>query len=204
MARRLTTAVTGPAAPETLRQGQLERRERIVHAALKALAAEDYDRLMVTDVARSAGVALGTLYRYFSSKEHLIAAAFLEWHSALDKKVRARSFEGMTERERLDELFKRTIKAFELQPQFFRVMMMMESTSDPYASEAFARLTPMWDSILEAAFDGPLDEQRRFRSYILNTVLFAGLRSWLTGRGSIDDVYRNVEGTLEVIYGGAN
>ena len=33
------------------------------------------------DVAREAGVALATVYRYFTSKEHLYAAALLDWAS---------------------------------------------------------------------------------------------------------------------------
>ena len=35
------------------------------------------------DVAQEAGVALATVYRYFTSKEHLYAAALLEWADEL-------------------------------------------------------------------------------------------------------------------------
>ena len=36
------------------------------------------------DVAERSGVALGTIYRYFSSKDHVAAAALLEWARSLD------------------------------------------------------------------------------------------------------------------------
>ena len=66
--------IDGPPAPETLRRDQLARRERIVRTAARALANGDYDQVKVSDVARDSGVALGTLYRYFASKEHLQTA----------------------------------------------------------------------------------------------------------------------------------
>lgn len=52
------------------------RRERILDAAAELGSAADYDRVQMVDVAKSAGVAIGTLYRYFPSKTHLFGALF--------------------------------------------------------------------------------------------------------------------------------
>lgn len=79
--------VTGPPAPETLNQNQAARRHRIIRTALRALASSDYEQVKISDVARDSGVALGTLYRYFASKEHLFAAVFVEWQKALTTKL---------------------------------------------------------------------------------------------------------------------
>ena len=43
--------------------------------------------MKVSEVARESGVALGTLYRYFASKDHLFAAVFVEWQGALKVKL---------------------------------------------------------------------------------------------------------------------
>ena len=128
--------IAGPPAPETLRADQLARRQRIVRAALKALAGSDYEQVKISDVARDSGVALGTLYRYFASKEHLFAAVFVEWQGALKKKLERERPQGETEAERLRDVFHRTIRAFQLQPQFYRVVMVLTATTDPYATEA--------------------------------------------------------------------
>lgn len=66
--------VRSPAAPVSERQ--MVRRERILDAAAELGSAADYDRVQMVDVAKSAGVAIGTLYRYFPSKTHLFAALF--------------------------------------------------------------------------------------------------------------------------------
>jgi AcrR family transcriptional regulator len=52
------------------------RRARIVDAAARLFAATRYDAVQIDDVARAAGVAKPTLYRYFATKEELFLEAF--------------------------------------------------------------------------------------------------------------------------------
>ena len=53
---------------------QRERHRRILRAAARHGAAFGLDRVQMHDVARDAGVAIATLYRYFPSKTHLFTA----------------------------------------------------------------------------------------------------------------------------------
>ena len=39
------------------------------------------------DVASRADVAMGTVYRYFTSKDHLLAAALVHWVEQLDSRL---------------------------------------------------------------------------------------------------------------------
>ena len=48
--------------------------ERILSAALRLLARRGVRRLGMQEVSEAAGVSRGTLYRYFPSKDHLLAA----------------------------------------------------------------------------------------------------------------------------------
>ena len=70
-------------AKSPLTPAQQARRDRIVDAGLALLAERDYDKIQVKDVAEEANVALGTLYRYFSSKEHLFAEVLVRWAGTL-------------------------------------------------------------------------------------------------------------------------
>jgi AcrR family transcriptional regulator len=58
-----------PTSPE-----QKERYQRILRAAAQHGAANGLERVQMLDVARDAGVAIATLYRYFPSKTHLFTA----------------------------------------------------------------------------------------------------------------------------------
>jgi TetR/AcrR family fatty acid metabolism transcriptional regulator len=55
-----------------------DKRKRILQAAVRVFARKGYFRARVGDVARRAGVADGTIYLYFRSKEALLVALFDE------------------------------------------------------------------------------------------------------------------------------
>lgn len=58
-----------PVSPE-----QKERHQRILRAAARHGAEKGLERMQMHDVAKDAGVAIATLYRYFPSKTHLFTA----------------------------------------------------------------------------------------------------------------------------------
>ncbi|WP_406444492.1 TetR family transcriptional regulator [Streptomyces sp. NBC_00631] len=66
-----------PAAPMSSRQ--TDRRIRILRAAADLGAREGLATVQMHDVAKEAGVAIATLYRYFPSKPYLFLSV-LEWH----------------------------------------------------------------------------------------------------------------------------
>ncbi|MBL4846170.1 MAG: TetR/AcrR family transcriptional regulator [Planctomycetes bacterium] len=79
-------------ATDHTRARKAERRQAILSAAREVVARGDFARLRISDVARDAGVATGTVYRYFPNKVELslevfrlvsgIELAFLEQLSA--------------------------------------------------------------------------------------------------------------------------
>jgi AcrR family transcriptional regulator len=192
--------VDGPPAPETLRQDQLERRQRIVRTALRALGDSEYDQVKISEVARDSGVALGTLYRYFASKEHLFAAVFVEWQGELKKKLAAQPPEGATEADRLRDVLHRVVRAFQLQPQFYRVVVMLSATTDAYAGDLYQSVSARFRDSVRTAFDGPFDADHEAIYGTVNSVLDGSLRSWVMDRATIQDVYRNVDEAIRIIY----
>src|SRR3954453_6046907 len=122
--------------PATLPLGQQDRRPRIVHAAFALLERGEYDAIQMRDVAREADVALATIYSYFSSKEHLYAAALLAW--AADSPARSRpSADRVSSEAQLRALMRRAVRAFEHYPQMMRVEIVLESSTDPNAPALF-------------------------------------------------------------------
>src|SRR5437667_12033922 len=63
-------------------------RERILAAAQRRFAAFGYRRTGIAEIAREAGVAAGTIYRYFESKEEVFRAVVGELHDAWLKRAR--------------------------------------------------------------------------------------------------------------------
>ena len=79
-----------PPPPESLIPNQRARRQRIVVSALSLLEQQPYEKIQMRDVAAEANVALGTVYRYFVSKEHLFAAVLVEWSDKLSRMVQSK------------------------------------------------------------------------------------------------------------------
>ena len=126
-----------PPNPDDLTLKQRARWDRIVHAALHLLEHNEYEQIQIREVADAAQVALGTVYRYFASKEHLFAAVLVEWSDSLQNGVRRRPLSGDDVPTQLGELVDRALAAFERLPQFFRLIVLIETTSDPYVRELY-------------------------------------------------------------------
>ncbi|HLK12660.1 MAG TPA: TetR/AcrR family transcriptional regulator [Candidatus Binatia bacterium] len=78
------------AAPRSALRGRPPtpgRREDILRAAEEAFARRDYHEVQMDDVARAAGVAKGTLYRYFRSKRDLHRAVVLDGVERLRREI---------------------------------------------------------------------------------------------------------------------
>ena len=64
-----------------------ERRRDILEAALQAFATKGFNDTTVDTVAQAAGVAKGTVYLYFDSKEHLLLALKKDFMNGLTQAV---------------------------------------------------------------------------------------------------------------------
>ena len=58
------------------RRDREDRRDTLLRAAIDTFAARGYFNAQVADVARAAGVAAGTVYLYFRSKDDLLVSIF--------------------------------------------------------------------------------------------------------------------------------
>lgn len=182
--------------PESLRADLRARRQRIVDAAVRLMDEVDYERIQVKDVAEEAGVALGTLYRYFSSKDHLFAASLLSWSEGFD--VHAGAGKGRSV-DRVKAIYRRAVRAFERHPRVYRVVVEMQTTRDPNAAEVWRTFAERQTAAFESAMSQVPSSQRDDVAAVMNAVLDQGLRSWRFGTRPIADVYRAVDRAAELI-----
>jgi TetR/AcrR family transcriptional regulator, repressor for uid operon len=80
-------------------------RERILRATFKVLCRHGYGKLNLSDVAAQAGISRPTLYKFFSSKDDLLAA-FSLFELQLLREDLERAIEGHTGRQRVDALLR--------------------------------------------------------------------------------------------------
>jgi TetR/AcrR family transcriptional regulator, cholesterol catabolism regulator len=189
-------------SPASLPRGQQERHDRIVHAAIALLEqGGEYDAIQMRDVAREAGVALATVYRYFTSKEHLYAAALLDWATSFAAGTQSRR-DHRSDEARLRALMRRAVRAFERYPQMMRAEIVLESSTDPNARALFDQFAALNVGAITSALSSTDPETAAGIVETANSVLATRLRSWALGRITISEVNRSVQRTIDLIFEG--
>jgi AcrR family transcriptional regulator len=182
-----------------LPRGQQERRDRIVRAATKLLEHREYDAIQMRDVAEEAGVALATIYRYFTSKEHLYAAALLEWAAAYPGRALTPRRPGGAD-EPIRALMRRAVRAFERHPQMMRALVVLENSSDANARALFDEFAARNVAASLDALSVIDPEVAVAIVDTVNSVLVTRLRSWALGRCTIRDVDRAVQRAIDLVF----
>ena len=177
----------------SLRDDLRVRRQGIVDAAQRLMCEQDYEDIAVKDVAIEAGVALGTLYRYFNSKDHLFASALVSWSHGFGDHLE-RSASGPTV-DQVRAIYRRAVRAFERQPRVYGVMVQVMSSRDPYAAEVFRefsrRQTAAFGSALNTS--GLPDRRREDVIAVMGAVLNENLGRWQRGLQPLAAVYRAID-----------
>jgi TetR/AcrR family transcriptional regulator, cholesterol catabolism regulator len=197
----LTAAPAAPQALESMTATQLARRQRLIDAVIELVAEGGDADLQMKDIAERAGVALGTAYRYFSSKDHLLAAALVEWAGRLESSARRRVPADGRPAERLSALLHQALGAYRRQPMFARVLVDVANSPDPFASACFEHMGSVVFDTLGRALDGIELDRRDGVLRVVGAVWYHGLSEWVKGRMTIDEVSDLLDRTCELLLG---
>jgi len=193
-------ATVGPPAAAGLTPKQLDRRERVIDAGLTLLESRDYDRIQVKDVAEAANVALGTVYHYFSSKDHLFAEVMVKWAASLRTNVARHPLRGSSPAEKLTDVLHRSVRAFERRPQLARLIATLQLSPDPFAVEVMSRLGETTASIYAEALGDIEPSLAAPIVRVVEAVLAANLRAWSTGRMPVTDVLAHLTEAVDLLF----
>lgn len=166
---------------ETLTPNQAARRDRVLDAALNLAAEGGYDAVQMRDVAARGQVALGTIYRYFSSKDHLLAACQLELWREMADRFDQRPPVGSSAAERVIDLLERAMRAAEREPQRTAALVTASASPDPAVRDCQLELIATMEVVIAAAI-GDIDPSIKARAVrTLRTVWFGLLVGWVNG-----------------------
>ena len=186
--------------PSQLSESQRVRRDRIIDAALQLSRRRAFEQIQMKDVAEASGVALGTMYQYFSSKDHLFAEALVHWGGLLPDNLEHRPLTGDDPAGRLTEVLHRAVRAFQQQPNLAKLVTALAVSSDPFAVEAIARLDRTTGTAFRDALVGLDDPTAESMVRIIDHVMAGVLRLWSAGRIPIDEVYRSLDEMVALLF----
>ena len=178
---------------------QQDRRRRLIDAAFELGAEGGYDAVQMRDVAATANMALATIYRNFSSKDHLLAAAMTEWTIRLRDRVAQSPPKGDTAADQMIDVLQRACLAMGRQPKLSAALVRALSSSDVgvrnSGGEVRASIASMGDPILADLEP----EVRADILAVLGHVWYSSLVSWANGRSPFDSVTRELERACRIL-----
>lgn len=187
-------AASAPAAPVArLAANQLRRMRRIVDAAVDLAEKGGFEAVRLREVAEQSDVALGTLYKYFRSKEDILLFALNEELDRLEGAMVARGRTGGEPFDRAVEFFRRATRALARRPQLARAMIRAMAAGEPDTVMKLASLQLRIARLVVATLRdeapnlaAPLDSARGTNAeqgiaQVMMNVWFSSLVGWAAG-----------------------
>jgi AcrR family transcriptional regulator len=194
-------AAPNTSVPEAGSSAQRERRRRILDATLALASKGGYDAVQMRTVADKADVAVGTLYRYFPSKVHLLVTSLARELGRVESKVDRSQLRGDNAIERLRHVLDMITFAMQRDPLLTEAMTRAFMFADASATAEVDQVASIIDRLLAGAIvdEGePTDEDLAI-ARVLADVWMSNLVQWLTRRASATDVTNRLELTVRLL-----
>ena len=183
-------------------EAQRERRKRILDATLAIASKGGYEAVQMRAVAERADVAVGTLYRYFPSKVHLLVSALGREFEGIDAKTDRNSLVGATPYERLNFMIGKLNRAMQRNPLLTEAMTRAFVFADASAAGEVDHVGRLMDSMFARAMsDGEPTEDQYHIARVISDVWLSNLLAWLTRRASATDVSKRLELAVRLLIG---
>lgn len=189
-------------APSDLTPQQAERRARILEATQHLASRGGFDGVQMRAVADKADVALGTLYRYFSSKVHLLVALQHDRTAAMVDRVAKQPPPGNDPIERATAVLLRATRALQRDPRLTEALLRAIMVADASAAADVHRINELTTQMLLTAVFGPDHEATdddRAKARVLEMVWLSSLLNWLSGRASSSQVDEDLSTAVRLI-----
>jgi AcrR family transcriptional regulator len=186
-------------ATRPLTRAQQARRQRVIDAAMSLGLEGGYEAVQMRDVAARADVAMGTVYRYFTSKDHLLAATLVHWVEQLDTRLAQQPARGTEPAERVLDVLDRALRAMGRQPRLVAAVFTSLSSPDPAAVTCQQQITQLMEGIVTRAIGEPRPPDVADRARIIGHVWYSALVGWINGWSTMARVYSELSVAVSLL-----
>jgi TetR/AcrR family transcriptional regulator, cholesterol catabolism regulator len=185
---------------------QRDRRKRILDATIALASKGGFDAVQMRAVAERADVALGTLYRYFPSKIHLLVSALARQFEETEATLGRKPIPGDSPADRVSWVLSWATRSMQKDPRLTealtRAFMFADSTVAGEIHVVGLRLTTMLNRALQGAeyVEGAEPTEREIAvARVISDVWLSALVSWVTGRSTADEVADHLDTAVHML-----
>lgn len=206
----MTTATPLPddSAAEPAANGsaaQRDRRKRILDATYALAKEGGFDAVQMRAVAEQAEVALGTLYRYFPSKIHLLVAALDQQFADAAERLNVRDIPGDTQADRVLYVLKRLTRGMQGDAKLTEALTRAFMFADSSVAEGIHSVGMAMTSIVTHAMHGgpvgadSITEEDVAIARVIGDVWLSALVGWVTGRSTAEQTAAHMETAVRLV-----
>ena len=184
---------------------QRDRRKRILDATIALASQGGFDAVQMRSVAEQADVALGTLYRYFPSKIHLLVCALGREFERAEADTRDSPIPGDTAHERVMFLLDRTTRGLQRDPNLTEALTRAFMFADASVKTEILAVGMLLTTMLTRAMHPDRTELAEHTeedvavARVIGDVWLSALMGWVTGRTGAGDVGRRMDVAVRLL-----
>lgn len=196
-----------------LAASQLRRVRRIVDAAVRLAEEGGFEGMRLRDVAEAASVSLGTLYKYFRSKEDVLLFALNEDVGRGEAAMVSNPVTGSSPLDRVTTFFALATADLVRRPLLARAVLRSSAAGDPVLTVQVAALHLRMTRLIVAALRGePPDLSNALSAevgssrehqiaFVLLNVWYASLSGWAGGLHPVTTVSQQIRIAASLLLG---
>lgn len=183
------------------RATQRERYQRIIDASMELASEGGYEAVQMRTIAERAEVALGTLYRYFPSKNHILVVGMLVVFDDMRHRFANVVIPGDTPSERIMFVLRKNTAVLERDPKRYEALVRAFMFADASAAAELDAFVEVVNAMFAKAIgvDDVSDEQLN-AAHVVGDVWMSSLVSWVAGRQTTEDVIEHLDLAVRLVF----
>jgi len=184
---------------------QRDRRKRILDATYALAREGGFDAVQMRAVAELAEVALGTLYRYFPSKIHLLVAALDGQFAEAAERLNVREIPGDAPADRVLYVLKRLTRGMQGDPKLTEALTRAFMFADASVANEIHTVGMSMTTIVTHAMHGSeshsdtITDEDVVLARVIGDVWLSALMAWVTGRSTAPETAAHMETAVRLI-----
>ena len=184
---------------------QRDRRKRILDATIDLASTGGFDAGQMRAVAERADVALGTLYRYFPSKIHLLVSALGREFDNAAKRFHERQIPGDTQADRVLYVLKRMATGMQADTNLTEALTRAFMFADSSVAREIDVVGMAMTSIVTHAMHGGVPDDAEITeediaiARVIGDGWLSSLVAWVTGRSTAAQTAQHMEKAIHLV-----
>jgi len=177
-----------------------QRTDKILDVAVELAEKGGFDNVRQRDVAKQAGVALGTLYKRFRNKESILVAALDRESELLERRMEQVPTKGESPADRVSQFFQIVTKGLVKKPHYARAVLRAMASGVPEIAGTVSAYYGRMTGLIIAAMRGvgrlsytdattaPPSKRESTLALYLQQMWFANLVGWAAGMFDANEI----------------